>query len=253
VSRSARHSARGAGSIVGRFLISAVCLVAAAAILWLAVPRAMASIILFNAESTLTSLRLGEAVPANARANLLAQQRSALAWSGGGAALIDYGYALMASQVRDAREGKKPNPGKTNAEAEKALVAGLSQMPVSADGWFLLAVIRRLTPGNEVKAASAARMSVFTGPHVPVLAIVRLRLLFRLWPQFSTDERELVYRQIRFAWAVAPDDLVELAAGVNSDWPIRIALSLQPKELQKFEAKLAEFKKEAAKAKEKSN
>jgi hypothetical protein len=160
----------------------------------------------------------------------------------------------MAAQARDAREGKTTTAKKTNAEAEKALVAGLSRMPVSAEGWFILAVVRRTTPGNEAKAARAIRMSVFTGPHVPVLAVTRLRTMFRLWPQFSDDERQLIYRQVRFAWAVAPDELVELAADAVNDFPIRIALALQPKELQKFEAKLAAEKaarKKAGEAKSK--
>lgn len=236
---------------MGRFVFSGVCLFLAAAMIWLAVPRAVAGLILFSGQGTLTSLRLGEAVPAAARERLLAKQRSALAWSRSGAPLIDYGFTIMAAQARDAREGKKTATKKTIAAAERVLVAGLSRMPVSAEGWFMLAVIRRATPGNEASAASAIRMSVFTGPHVPVLAVTRLRTMFYLWPQFSGDERQLIYRQVRFAWAVAPEEVVEMAVDAVNDWPIRIALSLQPKELQRFETMLAAAKKKGGAAKSK--
>jgi hypothetical protein len=80
------------------------------------------------------------------------------------------------------------------------------------------------------------------------MAAARLRTMFRLWPQFSDDERQLIYRQVRFAWAVAPDEVVEMAVDAVNDFPIRIALSLQPKELQRFEAMLAAAKKKAAEA-----
>jgi hypothetical protein len=246
VNTVSRQSSNPEGHIAGRIVLSGACLLIAALMIWLAVPRAMAGLILFNAENTLTSLRLGETVPAAARASLLSQQRSALTWARGGAPSIDYGYAVMAAQARDATEGKTVNAKQTNAIAEKALIAGLSQMPVNAEGWFMLAVVRRASGENDAKAASAIRMSVFTGPHIPVLAAVRLRLMFRLWPQFAKDEKELIYRQVRFAWAVAPDDVVAMAVDAQNDWPIRIALSLQPKELQRFEEKLAAAKKAAA-------
>jgi hypothetical protein len=211
----------------------------------------MSSLILFDADRTLTSLRLGETVPAATRASLLARERSALAWSSGGGPMIDYGYSVMASLASDAAEGKKTDAKKVYASVEKVVSDGLSRMPVSAEGWFILAVVRRASPGGEAKAASAVRMSVFTGPHVPVLAAVRLRLMFRLWSQFNKDERQLIYRQVRFAWDVAPDDVVQMAVNAENDWPIRIALSLQPKQLQKFEEMLAEAKKKAAATKSK--
>jgi hypothetical protein len=212
--------------------------------LWLAVPRAAASLIMFDAETTLTSLRLGEAVPTAARVKLLAQQRSALEWSDAGGTWIDYGFAIMASDARST--GRKKGSAKAvSMAAERALRRGLSRMPVSPEGWYLLAVLRRGMSGRSAEAASAIRMSVFTGPHVPVLAILRLRLMLRLWPQFSKSERAMVYHQIRYAWSVAPDDFIALAVKAQNDWPIRIALALQPKELQRFEEKLRAAKKAA--------
>jgi len=246
VSALIRQSGSLVGRIGGRFVLPGLCLLIAVLMIWLALPRAVAGVILFNAESTLTSLRLGEAVSAPARARLLIRQRSALAWSSAGGPLIGYGFAVMASQARDAAEGKKANLAESNVAAETALRAGLARMPVSAEGWFMLALLRRGTAGGAAKAVSAVRMSVFTGPHVPVLAVLRLRLLFRLWSKFDKDERQLIYRQVRFAWSVAPDDVVEMAASSKNDWPIRIALSLQPMELQRFEEKLRAAKKAAS-------
>jgi len=246
VSSSNRRSGGRERLIGGRFVLPGLCLSIALLMIWLALPRAVAGLILFDAESTLTSLRLGETVPATERASLLARQRSALAWSSAGGPLIGYSFAVMASQARDSADGKKANLAESIAAAAAALRTGLSRMPVSAEGWLMLALLRRGAAGGAAKAISAVRMSVFTGPHVPVLAVVRLRLMFRLWPQFAKDERQLVYGQVRFAWSIAPDDVVEMAASSQNNWPIRIALSLQPKELQRFEEKLRAAKKAAS-------
>ena len=248
MSAAKRQTRRRAKLPSGRLIVSGLCVSVAVLLFWLTVPRAVVGWILFDSDSALTSLRLGETVPSVARERLLARQRSALAWSNAGGLSIDYGFALMASEARST-SGKTGSTKKINVAADKALRKGLSQMPVNAVGWYLLAVLQRGASGNSTKSVSAIRMSVFAGPYVPVLAILRLRLMLRLWPTFSKDEWPMVYRQIQYAWSVAPNDVVEIAVNSKNDWPIRIALALQPKQLQRFEEKLLAAKKKAAPAK----
>lgn len=232
----------GVGLTVAKILTVGVCLIVALVILWLAVPRAVAGAIMFGSQNTLIAARRGKVVtPADVQ-RLIAAQRSALAWSDSGESWIHNGYMLLYSTIRSPRIDKT-----VNRAAGKALYQGLSQMPVNAEGWYWLAVVRQRDDGASTKVASALRMSIFTGPHVPVLAIVRLRLMLRNWRQYSVDERNSVYRQIQFAWSVSPDGVVNIAVNSRNDWPIRIALALQPDDLKKFEEMLTEAKSKLAK------
>lgn len=245
MSAEKRPTRRRAKLPSGRLIVPGLCVSVAALLFWLTVPRAAAGWILFDSESALTSLRLGQTVSSIARERLLARQRSAIGWSNAGGLSIDYGFALMASEAQST-SSKAGSAKKINVAADKALRKGLSQMPVNAVGWYLLAVLQRRATGNSTEAVSAIRMSVFAGPYVPVLAVLRLRLMLRLWPKFSKDEWPMVYRQIQYAWSVAPDDVVEIAVNSRNDWPIRIALALQPTQLQRFEEKLLAAKKKKA-------
>jgi len=218
---------------VTKVFVACLCLLCAGFTLWLAVPRAVAGVIIFNSESTLIEARLGKAIPPAKIARLLAAQGSALWWSDAAETWIDNGYTLLYSTLR-----KPKMASQVNLAAGRALELGLSRMPVNAEGWYWLAVVRHGASGATQKSASALRMSVFTGPHIPLLAVVRLRLMMRMWRQYSVDERTAVYRHIRYSWSVSPEGVVDIAVGSTNDWPIRIALALQPKDLARFEKML---------------
>jgi hypothetical protein len=239
---------RPAALTVSKAFVAGLCLLFAGLTLWLAVPRAVASVILFRAESTLLEARLGRTLPPAKIDSLLAAQRSALSWSDAADTWIDNGYTLLYSTLQRPKTAKQ-----VTLAAGRALERGLSRMPVNAEGWYWLAVVRHSTSGVSEKSASALRMSVFTGPHIPILAVVRLRLMMRLWSLYDADERAAVYRHIRYSWSVAPDGVVDIALGATNDWPIRIALALQPKDLARFEAMLNEAKKKAAKSSTKTS
>jgi hypothetical protein len=226
-----------------KIVVGGSCLAVAAAMLWLAVPRAVAGVILLGIENTLVTARRGGTVDAAQVKRLLAAQRSALAWTDRGELWISNGYALLYSTLRSTT-----NNTQVNREADRVLRRGLARMPVNAEGWYWLAVVRNAEGAKPAAVTSALRMSIFTGPHVPVLAIVRLRLMLRLWAQYVGEERNIVYRQIRYAWSVSPDGVVDIALNSSNDWPIRIALALQPKDLERYETMLRAAK--AARAKQ---
>lgn len=243
-----RRAQKPAALTISKVFVAGICLLFAGLTLWLAVPRAVASVILFRAEGTLLEARLGRTLPPAKIDSLLAAQRSALWWSDAADTWIDNGYTLLYSTLQRPKTAKQ-----VTLAAGRSLERGLSQMPVNAEGWYWLAVVRHSTSGVSEKSASALRMSMFTGPHIPLLAVVRLRLMMRLWSLYDADERAAVYRHIRYSWSVAPDGVVDIALSTTNDWPIRIALALQPKDLARFEAMLNEAKKKAAESSTKTS
>ena len=158
---------------------------------------------------------------------------------------MQHGYTLLASEVRRVSPVTKGNL--VALAARKALIAGLSSAPVSADGWYWLAVANQIGSESAAKSLSALRMSVYTGPHIPTLAVIRVRLMLRFWRQYKPDERQLVFSQIRYAWSVAPGGVIDLAIVARNQWPIRIALARDPKALQRFERGLTKAKERARK------
>ena len=239
-----------------RLITAAITLSVAVGGLYLAVPRSISSVIVFESLSTMSTLRAGRLVSKERHDRLVRVQARASAWNAGGQQRIDSAFVLIVWQfayareigvkISDPRVGSAPagaippitNPKIDFKQAEELLKDGLARSPVSADGWRWLA-IARLSAKDRPGAASAVRMSLYAGPYERFLAVSRLRLLIRLWDEFPASEREMIYRQIRFAWGVSQDGVVALAAeSQNNLWPFRLALARRPKDLLVFQRKL---------------
>ena len=130
---------------------------------------------------------------------------------------------------------------------------GLAIAPIQPDGWRWLARTRLTESKDRRGALAATRMSVYTGPYVPYLAIPRVALSLELWDMVPETERSLVYQQIRFAWAVADDELVKLAAASRTLAPFQVALSQTPRDVVRFELDLIAYRKKQAAAAAKRN
>lgn len=204
----------------------------AAAMLYLAAPRMIAALIMLPADPTLSTLRRGKPVsPARIDA-LIASRARALAWvSGDGQVRADLAFVRLERAVAGRRD-RGPGPMALQ-RASLALRQALSHKPINPDAWRWLAAAR-LAAGNPRNAVAALKMSLFTGPYVTYLAIPRLRLALLLWPGLDGEDRALVHRQIRYAWWLAPDRLVALAARANTLSPFRTALAKSPNDLAAF-------------------
>jgi hypothetical protein len=220
-------------------ITAAVALSVAVAALYLAVPRSVSGVIGFESLSTMSRLRAGRLVTKERHDRLVEAQTRASVWNASGQHRIDSAFALIVGQFVRTREAKSRKPEQVDfKQAEGLLKDGLALSPVSADGWRWLAVAR-LSAKDRPGAASAVRMSLYAGPYERLLAVARLRLLIRLWDEFPASEREMIYRQIRFAWGVSQDGVVSLAAeSQNNLWPFRLALARRPKDLLAFQRKL---------------
>lgn len=220
-------------------LTAGIALSFAIGMLYLAVPRSISGIIAFEGLPAMSRLRAGRLVSTERLDRLVQLQAQARGWNAGGQQRIDSAFVLIVGQFARAREaGLKASRKSDFKSAEGLLKDGLARSPVSADGWRWLA-LARLSAKDRSGAASAVRMSLYAGPYERYLAVSRLRLLIRLWDEFPASEREMIYRQIRFAWGVSQDGVVSLAAeSQNNLWPFRLALANRPRDLLLFQRKL---------------
>ncbi len=220
-------------------LTAGITLSLAIGTLYLAVPRGISGIIAFEGLPAMSRLRAGRLVSKERLDRLVQVQAQARAWNAGGQQRIDSAFVLIVGQFTRARETGAKISGQVDfKQAKELLTDGLARSPVSADGWRWLA-LARLSAKDRPGAASAVRMSLYAGPYERYLAVSRLRLLIRLWDEFPASEREMIYRQIRFAWGVSQDGVVSLAAeSQNNPWPFRLALANRPRDLLLFQRKL---------------
>lgn len=225
-----------------RLIAAAVALSVAIGGLFLAIPRSISGIIAFESLPIMSRLRAGKLVSKERHDRLVRAQAQASAWSSGGRQRIDSAFVLIVGHYARARKnGAKISEQVDFKQAERLLKDGLALSPVSAEGWRWLA-ITRLSANDRPGAAAAIRMSLYAGPYERLLVVSRLRLLIRLWDQFPVSEREIIYRQIRFAWSVSQDGVVLLAAeSQNNLWPFRLALARQPRDLMLFQRKLKKY------------
>lgn len=227
-------------------VVAAITLGLSAASLYLSVPRSIAGAIEFGTRGSLSTLRRGKLIPVAAQDRLIDRQARAAGWINSGEQIIDSAFTIIVHRFARARRlgGKLPDE-ESFRPVERRLEAGLARSPISAAGWRWLAVAR-MTHKDSPGAATALRMSLYTGPHQRQLAASRLRLLMQTWDQFGNDERETIYRQIRFAWRVAPNAVLLLAMESRNPWPFRLALATRPRDLRNFQRALKRAKAKAA-------
>ncbi len=83
-------------------------------------------------------------------------------------------------------------------------------------------------------------MAILTAPYTPRLLFTRLELCFIVWPHFAPADRDLVFQQVRLAWAEDPKRLVTLAQDFHQIELVRTVLSSLPGESSRFEILLRE-------------
>ena len=222
----------------------AICL--AGLTLYLSLPRSIAGALEFKTQGVLSSLRRGRVVPLAAQDRLISSQARAAKWIDSGEHRLDSAFAVIVRRFsRAQRSGGKLPSEESFRPVERRLEAGLARSPINASGWRWLA-LARMTHKDTAGAANALRMSLYTGPHQRFVVVSRLRLLMQTWDQFPKTEREVIYKQIRFAWRSAPNGVIALAMDSRSLWPFRLALAARPRDLQAFERELRRAKAEAA-------
>jgi len=217
-------------------LPAVVGLFVAAVILYLVIPRTIAAFILYPETATLRQIQKGNPVDAFGMGGLVRSRRAAMAWVDDGRIATDLALAelLMAEAKGD---GSRRDPALV-AAAITAASEGLARAPLNPHAWARLAYARSLRDGLSRGVATDLKMSIFTGPHEPRLVFSRLALSLRDWRNFSPADRDLLLRQVRFAWDVSPDKLIKVTQETGAIGIVLIALARDPEDLKKFIALL---------------
>jgi hypothetical protein len=227
-SRGARTVTIGLGALLGALM------------LYFGVPRTVAAVLLMPGDRPLHILQNGRVPPPDQIEAIVSSRTAASHWIEHGRLLTDRALARL-TLVEQATKDDKPDPAKLAAAAQD-LVAGLSLEPVNPHAWARLAYVRYLQKGLSPDAgvAPALRLSFLTGPYEPEMTFPRLRLALAVWSNFPTEDRELGRRQIRFAWLISRDEVVDLAIQSQRILVFRLALVGQPQDLAIFDSMLKE-------------
>ena len=175
---------------------------AAMVLLTLAVPRTVGVILSARAEPMLRKLQDQQPVRIDELTTLADAQEVGQFWLADGRVRTDLGlaYLLLAEKLPRG----DPNAGAYLQRAIDALKAGLARAPANPYAWARLAYAEALAQGWSPLAVSSLRLSLITAPYEPRLLWSRLRMSFLAWPEMSSEDRELVFQQIRYAWQADP-------------------------------------------------
>jgi hypothetical protein len=205
--------------------------------LYFAVPRTIAAILLSPGNPPLRSLQNERAPSAAGLAAIIDSRTAAAGWIDQGRLWTDLALARLV-EVERAAKGQSPDPAKLD-EISRDLAKGLALAPVNPHAWARLAYVRFLQK-DQPGVATALRLSFLTGPFEADMTFQRLRLALAVWSNFTTEDRELARRQIRFGWLLSRDEVVELAILSRRTLVFRLALVNQPQDLAIFDSMLKE-------------
>lgn len=170
-----------------------------AALLYLAVPRTLASWAGLPAQPALVKLREGQAPSDRDLKEGVAGLERALQWVRTGRRLTD--LALL--EFTQAQRLLPSDSGRATllASAERHLVEGLSADPVDGFAWFRLAAVRALRDGPPREVAAALAQSLDMAPNARRLWVPRATLCLVYWRAFTFGELLAVRAQLRTIWA----------------------------------------------------
>jgi hypothetical protein len=217
-----------------------VALLLGALLLWLALPRVLASALLAMREPVIQQMEAGEPVPEAELLGLIASRELALGWVEDREAHGERGTALAGLAFEE--EPQSAARRATLERAVRALRAGLALAPADPKDWLQLGYLLVLVEGDtNRKAAEALLVSIRTGAfQTPDFLGRRLFWSLAHWTFYDAEERRQVGDQIRLAWRTAPGELADLALHVPEFFaPIALALEKVPGARDQFLGALA--------------
>jgi hypothetical protein len=170
-----------------------------AALLYLAVPRTLASWAGLPAQSALVKLREGEAPSDRDLKEGVSGLERALQWVATGRRLTD--LALLEFTQAQRLPPSDSARATLLASADRHLVEGLAADPVDGFAWFRLAVVRSLRQAPPREVAAALAQSLDMAPNARRLWAPRATLCLAYWRAFTFEELLAVRAQLRIIWA----------------------------------------------------
>ena len=216
--------------------MAALAALVGAGLLYLALPRTVAAILMLPGDPVLERMQKREPVDKKDLEILVRSRKRALDWVDSGRVHTDLGLAqlLLAREMESARAFDRA----LAHDAVASLRAGLALTPSSPHAWARLAYAEYVADGPSPTVAQALDMSLRTAPFEPRLTQVRVELALLAWPFLTTPTRRLVDDEIRRAWRQARPGLVAIARHSGRDDVVRAALSGDPAALSEFKERL---------------
>jgi hypothetical protein len=216
-----------------RRLIAAPIALVAIVLLVIAVPRTVGVILSARSEPVLRKLQEQQPVYMDELKTLAHTQERSQFWLDDGRLRTDLGlaYLLLAEKLPRADS----NASVYLQRAIDALKAGLARAPGNPYGWARLAYAEALSQGWSPLAVSSLRLALITAPYEPRLLWSRLRMTFLAWHYMSSEDLEIVLRQVRAAWNTDRVELTRLAKELDQVSLVRIALMHTPEDASAFE------------------
>jgi hypothetical protein len=218
-----------------------VAFLLAAALLALAVPRAIAHLALAPGLQATTSLQSGERVTRAGFERAVRAHRAALDWVENGRWHTRVGILLV--MYADFLE--PPEATSLLAEGVEEIFHGLAGEPADTHGWLTLARVF-YEARQPLQAAGALEWTVRTGRYDPDNATPRVVLGLELWEFLSEPARESLAADLLAWFRRAPRDVVTLAVAADRLDLVSAILARDERAGQHFARLLADLEKEAA-------
>jgi hypothetical protein len=127
-------------------------------------------------------------------------------------------------------------------QIEVAITHTLKLSPIDPESWYQLAQIRRAEQRSNEEVIKALEMSILTQPMAPTLFIPRIALMLPFKSVLNESAYALLLAQIRLAWQFKRSDFVALVAEHSEDIAIfNEALINNPEQQQEFEKLLENY------------
>jgi hypothetical protein len=223
-----------------RSMSAGLALLLGALILWLALPRALASAWLALRDPVIQQMDAGEHVSEAELLGLIASRELALSWVEDRETRDELATALAELALR--REQQSAANRTMLERAVGATRAGLAVAPADPRDWMQLGYLLVLLEGaTNRQAAEALLVSIRTGAfQAPDFLRRRLFWCLAHWSFYDQAERRRIGEQIRLLWDVAPGGLADLALDAPDFYaPIAAALESDPVAREQFVAALA--------------
>ena len=206
-------------------------------LLWLAIPQTVAAVQLLPGNPILDAIQRG-AQPTRGELKFYVETRkAALEWTDSGRLWTDLGLAYL--QLAELA-GYRSRAGRIYLTTSRRTVRrGLSLAPSNPFAWSRLAFLRLIGDGPSPGVADAVMMSILTGPHERRLLESRIRYAVLLWDELSSEDRQLIKRQILWAERIRRRALLKMAR--TDETAMRVissALADHPDRLKRFEKAL---------------
>lgn len=220
--------------------VAGTALLLGALILWLALPRLLASSLLALRDPVIEQMVAGERVSAAELLGVMASRELALSWVEDRETHNERGTALTSLAFRE-----EPQSAGRSAMLERAvgaIRAGLALAPGDPKDWMQLGYLLVLLEGDTNRAAAEALLMSIRTASFEAPGFLNRRLFWSLahWTLYDEEERRQVGDQVRLAWRVAPGEVADLALDVPEFFtPIASSLEKLPGAQEQFVAALA--------------